>query len=166
MSVNNIYIEFDQNVYSRYKKTSTGAIAGKRQDPHSQTRQRVDFLLMSDWKDFDMNTNSVRFNYDNDVIEIYSADEDRVFRILNAYLFQNGYLAPYDGNRDAPDMSNLLSDAAVSDIAASKNLLSFKKHIRAIDSKVTLQRIKDVTERADRPVSFIRAIEERIKELP
>lgn len=163
MSINNIVVEFDQNVYSRYKKTSVGAIAGKRLDPAS--KQRVDFLLMSDWKNFNRENNTLKFNYDTDVIEIYSADEDRVFRILNAYLFQNGMLAPYDGNREEINLSNSLSDVEVSDIAASKNLLAFKKKLSGISSVSTLYRIKDVTERADRPVSFIRALEERIKEL-
>lgn len=120
---------------------------------------------MSDFKNFDPETNTLTFNYDTDVIEIYSEQEDRVFLALNRYLFQNGLIAPYDGTRDSVDMSNALSDAEISDIAGSKNLLNFKKRIKAIDSVTTLQRIKDTTERADRPISFIRAIEERIKEL-
>lgn len=163
MSINTIIVEFDQSVYTRYKKTTMGGISGKRLDPH--TKQRIDFLLISDWKNYTLETNTLKFNYDTDVIEIYSADEDRVFRILNAYLFQNGMIAPYDGSRDLAGMGNALSDAEISDIAASKNHLSFKKKIREINSVTTLHRIKDVTERADRPVSFIRALEERIKEL-
>lgn len=163
MSVNNIYIEFDQNVYSRYKKASIGAIAGKRLDPN--TKARTDFLLMSDWAHYNLEQNTLTFNYDTDVIEIYSADEDRVFRILNAYLLQNGMLVPFDGTRDALDLTNALSDVELSDIAASKNLLSFKKKIKDINSVTTLQRIKDVVERADRPYSFIKALEERILEI-
>lgn len=163
MSKDTIFVEYADKVFSRYKKTTVGAVAGIRLNPRDGTR--MPFILMSDFKNFDPETNTLTFNYDTDVIEIYSEQEDRVFLALNRYLFQNGLIAPYDGTRDSVDMSNALSDAEISDIAGSKNLLNFKKRIKAIDSVTTLQRIKDTTERADRPISFIRAIEERIKEL-
>lgn len=163
MSVNHQWVEFSEQVYTRYKKTSVNAIQGKRQDP--LTKARIDFILASDWRNFNMETEKLTFNYDTDVIEVYSAEEDRVFRALNSYLFQNGFLAPYDGTREAVNTNNAISDVDVSDIAASKNLLQFKKRIRQIDSRVTLDRILDTVKRADRPYSFVTAIEERLKEL-
>lgn len=164
MSKNNIFPEFVDNIYTRYKKVCVNAIGLTRTNPFD-ARSRMEVILVSDWAYFDIATEKLKFNYDTDVIEIYSADEDRVFRILNAYLLQNGMLVPFDGTRDALDLSNALSDVELSDIAASKNLLSFKKKIKDINSVTTLQRIKDVVERADRPYSFIKALEERIVEI-
>lgn len=163
MSKNNQWVEFSENVFTRYKKAVVSSISGTRLDPI--TKQRIAFILMSDWKDYNMETEKLVFNYDRDVIEIYSKEEDRVFRLLNAYLFQSGNLVPFDGTRDLIDTTNAMTDLDISDLAATKNILAFKKKLAAITSRVTLDRLRDITERADRPVSFIRAIEDRMNEL-
>lgn len=161
-SKNTIFVEYADQVFSRYKKTTVGAVCGKRLSPFDNSR--IDFVLMSNWGKFNPENNRLKFNYETDVIEIYSEQEDKVFRALNAYLFHNGLIAPFDGTRDAVDTSNALGDVEITDLAATKNLLSFKKKISTLNEH-NLNRLLEMVKRADRPYSFIRAIQERLEEL-
>lgn len=163
MPANNIFIEYDDRIIARYKRTCVHAISGIRIHPTSN--ERVSFMLNSDWRDFDPATEKVKFNYSNDIIEIYSEQEDKVFRALNAYLFHNGFIAPYAGGRDVVSTTNSMSDEAISDLAGNQSIVEFSDKINALDSVVTLQRILDTVKSADRPYSFIRIIEKRLSEL-
>lgn len=163
MSKNHQFLELSDSVYARYKKTTNGAVSGRRLNP-LRDNERVEFVLMSHHTRYNPDTNHLRFNYDTDILETYNEKDDRLFRLLNSYLFQNGYIAPYDGDRESVSTANALSDTAISDLAATKNLMSFKKKIAGLN-RHNLTRLLDVVRRADRPISFATAIEEKLKEV-
>jgi len=163
LPVNNIWIEYSDRIVSRYKRTCVNAVSGIRLHPN--TNDRISFVLNSNWDDFDKLTETVKFRYDNDIIEIYSEQEDKVFRLINAYLFQNGYLAPYGGSKEVVSTANSLSDEALADIAGAKSITVFEEHVKELTSLVTLTRLLEAVKSADRPYSFINIVEKRIKEI-
>lgn len=162
-SQNHQFAEFADSVYSRYKKTSAGAVSGIRSNPN-EPNKRISWLLESNASKFNIDTKRIEFDYDTDVIELYSAQEDKVFKALNPYLFMMGLMAPHNIAREAI-ISNALDDEEILKIAALKNTLQFTKRIKSIDSTNTLRRIQDTVINKNRPYSFVKAVAERITEL-
>lgn len=163
MSVNHQFPEYQDAVYARYKKTSTAAIGGNRLNP-SDPKERMPFVLMSSFDQFDIETETLQFNYENDVIELYSEQEEKAFKRLNARLFKNGLIEVYKG--DVPNFEdNTLSEEEIEKIASTKTLLGFKKIIEEIEELITIARIRDAVARLDRPASFSTAINERYERL-
>lgn len=163
MSANNQFIEYDDQVYARYKKASIGAVSGIRL--HPRTQERVGFILLSSLDNFTIETKSLDFNYDTDILEIYSPEEDRLFRKLNAYLFNSGLLIPFEDSKEEIVTTNALADDDLTELVMLKNFKQFESRINKITSRVTLDRARAVAESKDRPYSYIRAIESRIKVL-
>lgn len=162
-NANHQFLENQDQVYSRYRKTSVGAVSGARL--HPRTQERIPFILMSNDSRFDPDSGKLEFNYETDVVETYSETEDRTFRAWNSYLFKTGLLVPYTGAKEEVDTSAAMSDEEITSLVAVKNLLQFKSRISKINSKVTLQRILEETRRQDKKHSFILAVEERIAEV-
>lgn len=162
-NANHQFLEIQDQVYSRYRKTSVGAVCGARL--HPRTQERIPFILMSEENNFNPEDNTLSFSYDTDVIEIYSPQEDKTFRAWNSYLFKTGLLVPYTGEKEEVDTSAAMSDEDVTALVATKNLLQFKSKISKINSKVTLQRILEETRRQDKKHSFVQTVETRIAEV-
>jgi hypothetical protein len=118
-SVNNIYPEFSDKIYSRWMKTTVCAVAGVRLNPHDLT-ERITFLLRSDEDNFDIEKKEISFSYETDVLEIYDPIEVRMFAALNKAIMVQGLLAPYLDTPKPIDMSNVYSDADIQAIVTMK----------------------------------------------
>lgn len=160
---NHQFLEFSDQVYSRYRKTSVGAVSGIRL--HPRTQERIPFILMSNDNRFNPEGNKLDFDYETDVVETYSQLEDKTFRAWNSYLFKTGLLVPYSGEKEAVDTSAAMSDEDVAALAATKNLLQFKSKLNKINSPITLQRILEEARLQDKKHSFIQAVESRLAEV-
>lgn len=140
MSKYNIYPEFSDQVIARYRKVVTCAIAGTRLDPHDTTR-RLTFLLESDEKDFDVEKRQLAFNYDNDIIELYSDIEMRMFRALNKPLFAQGMIAPYEDAPEPISMANVHTDEDLKKMLVARSKADLSRNIAEITSWATIGRL-------------------------
>lgn len=172
MSHNHQYIQLSEKIVARYTKTIPGIITGYRSDPF-RPENRIDWLLKTPETNFlfvpDERgvTKLVRkdFSYDDEVIELYSTDEVKLFQRWNKGLLESGVLVLYEDKAPDIDTTNILTDTQVTEIAATKQLLALRKKIAALTSIHSLQRIEKAAEELDRPFSIIKAIQERIHEL-
>lgn len=169
-----IFYELSDNVYKRYKKSTLGQVAGTRIDPKDLGR-RVPFILRTTeentkWdQDNEENLTAVgiqNFDYDTEVIEIYSEKEDALFKRANTYLFNAGLLVPYEGTREDVEENNALSDTEVYNIAQEKNIASFRKRLQSITSHHTLDRIEEQLIELDRKPSFVKELDAYRVSLP
>lgn len=160
MSKDNIYPEFSDNTVRKYKKTSVGAVSGFRLNPYNP-EQRISFLLQSNTENY--KNGVLVFEYDTDVVELYSDKEARLFINLNKSALQNGLLAEYEGTVSV-DISNAMSDEDIQSIAALTNHLQFKKRIKDITSVNTLHRILSALPDT-RSNAHFKAIAEKLEDL-
>lgn len=173
MSVNHQFIQFEDNIVKRYTKTVNSMVSGRRLDP-ARPENQMTWLLKSPDGNFRVlwegtgdtpKCERIAFSYEDEVIELYSEIEVRLFERQNRALIERGVLKVYSEEAPAIDTTNLLTDEEVKNLAATKQPLSFKKKISEITSVHTLQRILESIEQQNRPVSFMKTVQERIKEL-
>lgn len=165
MSYNHQIIEFSDSVVKRYVKTVPYAVTGFRLDPHNPAN-RLDWMLKTDEAQFDFDTKKVSgFNYENDVLELYSEQEVKLFERLNRRLIEEGVLKVY--NEEAPeiDRANMLDDDEVSEIASIRQVTAFKKRISDITSVPTMERIIEAAHELNRPISIVNAAQGRLDEI-
>lgn len=157
---NNIFAHLNEQVFRRYKKTVPYMITGARPDPEN-IRNRIGFILETDSANFDYEHGTIKqFVIDDEVIEIYSEAEDKVFRKENAALFAQGLLVPYEEFVSiAVTSQNELSDSDITALAQLKNLPQFKKRVQTL-SDVAKKRLKLKLEELNRPISFYKAIDD------
>lgn len=173
MSINHQFIQHDDKIVKRYTKTTNGMVSGRRLDPNNPANQMTWLLQSPDgnFKVFWEGTGDqprcerVAFSYDLEVVELYSDTEVRLFERQNRALIERGILKEYSESSPAVDTTNLLTDEEVTALATTKQPLAFKKKIASITSIYTLQRILESIGAHDRPMSFAKTIQERIKEL-
>lgn len=172
-SKNHQFIELSDKVVKRYVRTDIAPITGMRLDPVNPTI-RLDWLLATPEENYDFipftsekTTQAVQktFSYHEEVIELYSAQEVRVFEQLNRQLIQAGKLKEYTDTAPALDTSNALTDLQVIKLASIKQLPALKKELLHITSPQTLERIRATAEALDRPTSIVNAVNTRIQEL-
>lgn len=171
MSINTQFIQHADSVYKRYKKTQLAALSGKRPDPDDLSKQMAFLLITPESKihyksvkqgDIDVMEFSGRdpkLDYDDEILEIYSEREDKVFRALNKKLIESGLLVETNESREDLHTENALTDHDIDVIARSKTPLAFNAHLKKITSLATLDRIKSRLLELDRPVSFTKAVE-------
>lgn len=172
MSKNHQFIAFDQQIVKRYAKTTTGILTGYRLDPNRPENQ-LDWLLSSPnkhfqvvWEDGQQPTiHRTGFSYDDEVIELYSDVEVRLFERLNRSAIESGALKLYSERAPDVDTTNFMTDDEVIAIATTKQIPAIKKKIAGINSQLTLKRILDAVEKHDRPMSVAKTIQDRINEL-
>jgi hypothetical protein len=138
MSKYHQYPEYSDRVVARYQKTIPCKIAGIRLNPHDDVT-RMDFLLESREENFE--GDSVTFNYRDDIVELYSDKEARMFKSLNAKLFEEGVLVPYSETPAEVRMDNTLSDVEVKALAKFGTKEKFAEKLREFDSWVPVSRI-------------------------
>jgi hypothetical protein len=143
MSKHTIYPEFEDQIHSRWKKTTVHALAGTRIDPYHPD-MRIPFLLMSAEKNFNHETRVLQFDYETDVIELYSERESRLFKSLNRVHLESGKLIPYEESAPEVNEANTLTDTDIMRILLLQNRLSFRKRLSEINSPITLRRIKEL----------------------
>jgi hypothetical protein len=164
MARNNIYPTKSHEVYKRYAKVPTNIVAGLRADPFD-SRVQVGWTLSTSEEDFNYETKTrAKFNYENEVIEIYSEQEDALFRRLNKNLLSKGLLKEYTGvDADAGDTANFLTDAQVNAVVEIRSLADFTQELSKFTSEDTLQRILDAATASNKSFKKIQAVEARIK---
>lgn len=172
MSTNHQFIAFDNSIVKRYAKTTVSVLTGFRLDPY-RPENRIDWLLSSPnrlfqvvWEDGKKaELMKTGFSYEDEVIELYSDVEVKLFERLNKAAIESGALKVYNEGAPEIDTTNLLTDEEVETIATIKQIPSIKKKIAGINSPLTLKRILASVEKHDRPMSVAKAIQSRIDEL-
>ena len=162
-SKHNIYPEFEDQVVERWKKTSIHAVAGMRLNPY-HSESRISFLLMSNEDDFNLTTRVLTFNYENEIIELYSEREVLLFKRLNKEIIERGLLVPYTQPAPIVDTTNALTDAEIETMLQSKNPVQLKAKIKNITAASALQRILARTT-PDHKQWVIQTLQDRIQEL-
>lgn len=164
-SMNHQFIEYSDQTVKRYIKTVPNIVAGVRLNPHNPQEQ-ISFLLQTSPHDFDFTQHRVvGHTYENDVLELYSDKELKLFLKMNRNLIEQGLIKEYDGNHAETNLSNLLNDEEVKEVAALKPISALTERLSAITSEITLKRILEAAEELNRPHNSIRAIQNRINEL-
>ena len=174
MSTNHIYIELEEKVFARYIKTVPSILSGIRADPYD-LKSRIPFILRTPesrviWEtetnEAEEHTANVVIKslkpviYEDEVLEVYSDVENRVFQQLNRKLLETGILIPYHETRTQLDTVNILSDQEILEIANSPSIPVFKKKLKAITSAWVLDRISSKLEELNRKPSFKLALAE------
>jgi hypothetical protein len=138
MSKYHQYPEFSDRVVARYQKTVPCKISGIRLNPHDDST-RIDFLLESQEDNYANGT--VIFNYKDDVVELYSDKEARMFKSLNGKLFEEGAIVDYNDTPAEVKMDNALTDAEVKALAKYGTREKFTEKLKEFDSWVPVSRI-------------------------
>lgn len=168
MSISNIYHEFEDRVKEKWIKTVPAKVAGTRLDPYDD-RTRITFLLETEEKDF--GPDGVTFDYDNEVIELYSDREVTVFKRANKAQIRAGLLARYDGSPKETETSQAMSDSDLLDIienAASGKpycRTNFKEELAKINSRYTIGRLRPLLKDRSMPLWVEDEISKREKEI-
>jgi len=162
MSKNNIYPAFE-TVYKRYAKVPVHIVAGARLDPHDSAKN-IGWTLSTREENFDIEKQQrSEFAYEDEVIEVYTALEDKMFRKLNSKLFSLGLLKEYDQEALPPDMVNFLTDSEILEIVELKSLTELAKRLQLLTSLTTLQRIRESAVDLNKTIKKIQVIDDRIK---
>lgn len=160
MSVNATFI-MDTEPIAKYAKAVNHMIAGFRLDPEGK---QVDFILKTPSDCVDEELNRVRYS-DDEILHIYSEKEHTYFKRMNRRLLEAGLLKPYTGDPEQLDLTNMLDDAEVDNIAAMTNIKAFEKRINQITSTVSLKRILNKMSDLGRKASFLAIINQRLADL-
>jgi len=162
MSKNNIYPAFE-TVYKRYAKVPIHIVAGARLDPHDTTKN-IGWTLSTREENFDIEKQQrSEFTYEDEVIEVYTALEDKMFQRLNSKLFSLGLLKEYNQEALPPDMANFLTDSEILEIVEFKSLTELAKRLQLLTSLTTLQRIRESAVDLNKTIKKIQVIDDRIK---
>jgi hypothetical protein len=162
MAKNNIYPAFE-SVYKRYAKVPIHIVAGNRVDPQDSTKN-VGWTLSTKEENFDIEKQKrTEFVYEDEVIEIYTPLEDKMFQRFNKSLFSLGLLKEYDQESLPPDMNNFLNDSDVLEIVEMKSLTELAKRLQLLTSVATLQRIRELAVSLNKTIRKIQIIDDRIK---
>lgn len=172
MSTNHQFIELQDHVYTRYVKTEIAALSGRRSNPH-KIQEQIPFLLITpetkihytstnqgDIEVLEFNGRDPILDYDDEVLEIYSEKEDSIFRSLNRALFEKGLLVTYEQAKVAINMHNALTENEIEAFARIPQILKFKSKLKTITSGAPLNRIREHLIRLDRPMRFIKELDD------
>jgi len=140
----------------RYRNMPKHGIAGWRLNPDDGNK-KLEFQLVP--------TPEPEFDYERDVIELYSTKEIKFFMQANKYLFQQGFLTEYEGEAEPVDTTNMLTDDEVLTIATQRNVPSLKKQIEELTSRVSVQRIYDTAKEIGRPAKTLEIIKNHLDTL-
>lgn len=165
MATNNIYPAMQDQVYKRYAKVPINVIGGLRVDP-SDMRVQVGWILKTDEDNFDFETKKRKvFEYDDEVVEIYSESEDKLFRKLNSGLFSAGLLKEYNEENELIDSPNFVNDAEILRVIEIRSVAEFEAALKKFDAVATLERIKQQLVDQGKSVKKVQLVEARLKEV-
>jgi len=174
MSKNHQFIEFDMQVVERWVKTCAHMVSGKRFNPYKPS-ETIDWVLRTNPTNFDFSkinkaqypdaASKITFVYEDEVLELYSDNEARLFRRLNKGLIERGLLKQYLGSPSQVNINNTVSDQELEEIASITTIAAFKKKLYGLSSAVTVGRLITVLKTLDKKASYITAAEEYYKEL-
>jgi hypothetical protein len=70
-STNNIFPELEGKIFKRYSKVPVHMLSGMRPDPY-ETRKSITWVLQTKDTNYNIKTKKVEFEYEDEVIELYS----------------------------------------------------------------------------------------------
>lgn len=163
MSKHNQYPAFADRVVQRWKKIPIFIVSGWRVNPY-KPEQMITFVLRSSEEHFDFTSGKLTFNYETDVLELYSDEECTLFRNANRGIIESGFLVPMLEAPTQTNMENAIPDEGVAEIVQLRRIDEFKDALQRITSKVTLQRILEELP-DNKAQSFYKAVVNRMKEV-
>lgn len=176
-SVNHQFMEFSDQVVKRYTKARLQPLTGWRLNPRNAVNpnERIEFLLATpesnvQFTPYDQDGDSeptkvkqIKFTYEDEVLELYTANEVRSFERMNRLLVENGLLIEYSETQSPVNKVNTLSDVELRKIAKLKMLTTFKSRIVELTSIYTLETLLEVMDSIDTvTMAQVKAVKERI----
>lgn len=155
MDGNNIFLTADEPV-ARYAKTIRSKIAGVRLHPESGAQ--VGFVLES-------NEDPDTFDYDTEILELYTDKEHRFFKQANKKLIEEGLLKPFSGTAEDVQLNNLVPDEELEDVVSTSNQAELKARLTKYTSLVTVERALSLAKEIGRPRRILTVIEQYKAEL-
>lgn len=164
MSKQNIYHELADKVVRRYAKVPVHMVSGNRIDPYDH-KNTVSWILATDPDNYDMVNKKLKFNYEDEVIELYSQYEADAFVRLNKRLIERGLLKVYTGSGESVDETNTMSDDQLVQILSIRSNDDFALEVTKLSSSFTLVRLKQLAVDLNKSVKRVQLLEDRIKQL-
>jgi len=178
-SINHQFLEFNQQVVKRYVRTTIYPIGGLRLNPRSDKFDVIEFLLATPEDNYSYTPNvdpqggavistdvkQVKFDYADEVLELYTTEEVGLFQRLNRELLVDGALVEYDDTAPEIDLVNTLSDGDIKRLVRLKTKSTFESKIKEITSIRTLKLVMAALEDTDAPMSYAKIVKERENEL-
>ncbi len=152
-TTNTIFVSASEP-YKRFVKTVVYPVTGWRINP--DTNLQVEFIMVSPRPEFD---------YETEVLEIYSEREYKFLLQKNRYLFESGLLKEYTGEADDVDLSNTLTDDEIFALSSVRLPNDLKGQLKTITSAVTIKRVLFSAKEIGRPAKVISVIDERLQQL-
>jgi hypothetical protein len=176
-SMNHQFLEFSDQVLKRYVKVGIEALTGYRLNPRNAVNpnERIDFLLATPEENVQYTpyndgeptkVKQVKFSYEDEVLELYTAMEVKSFERMNRLLIENGLLVEYSEQAPEVDKVNVISDTELNRLARTKTLALFKDKVNKLTSIHTLNSLLDLMDNIDTVTNAqMKAVRERINEL-
>lgn len=162
MSTNNIYVGLDSTIYKKYAKVPVHMVGGIRLNPNDLT-QKVPWILQTNPMNYDPQTKKVTFDYEDEVLEIYSKKEHDAFLRLNQSLLEQGLLKVFEEEQSQVNVENTIPDSELEKIAGLRS--TFNESVDKITSVVTLERLKKIAINSGKSIKKIQYIDARIEAL-
>lgn len=163
-SKNNIFPDLEHKVFKRFCKVPVHVVAGLRPDPY-ETRKSIPFILQTHEENYDVKNKRLKFEYEDEVIELYSQFEVDTFKRQNKLLFDKGFLKEYTEVQAEVSTENTVSDVKLEELANIRNNEAFAESLTKITSVLTLERLKQIATAAGKSVKKIQLIDARIEAL-
>jgi len=139
-------------------------LSGMRPDPY-ETRKTIPWILQSKDANYNIKAKHLEFEYEDEVIELYSQFEVDTFKRLNKNLFDQGFFKEYIGEQAPVNITNTISDNELENIASIRSNEAFAVEINKLTSPLTLERLKQIATAAGKSVKKIQLIDARIEAL-
>jgi hypothetical protein len=141
--------------YKTYKKAIRGKVAGRT---INRKGDDAEFILVGDPRNPEDDPDLM-------VIEVYTEDDDVLFRRYNKVAIDRGYLIE-EAHDFSYDSVNSVSDGQLKDmLKESKNLVSLRKKVEKFTSDVPVRRLLEFAMEEDRTVKTIEYLKDKIIEL-
>jgi len=163
-STNNIFPELEGKIFKRYSKVPVYMLSGNRPDPY-ETRKSIPWVLQTKDINYDIKTKHLEFDYEDEIIELYSQFEVDTFKRMNKALFDQGFFKEYIGEQVPVNTVNIISDNDLLEIANIRSNEAFAVEINKLTSPLTLERLKQIATAAGKSVKKIQLIDARIEAL-
>lgn len=151
---NNIYAIAGEPI-ARYLRVPKHGITGWRLNPEDHDKKI----------EFELTPINDTFDYERDVIEIYSDKELKLFKQANRYLFTQGFLTEYEGEPEPIDTTNMLTDAQVLELASERSIKRIETKLGELTSRVSVKRVYDTAVEIGRPAKTLAVMKARLDAL-
>lgn len=162
MSTNNIYVGLDNTIYKKYAKVPVHIVGGIRLNPNDLT-QKVPWILQTNPANYNPVTKQVTFEYEDEVLELYSKKEHDAFLRLNQKLLEQGLLKVFEEEQSVVNVENTIPDSELEKIASLRS--TFSETVDRITSVMTLERLKKIAINSGKSIKKIQYIDSRIEAL-